>query len=1415
MIFIQDENDNAPAFPAYSPISVKEDREIDYPVFTVIAVDNDSNVNNSGFGVVSYEIVDGNQDNKFYIDTKTDKYEINSIYSGSLEIEIDKTIHTGLCWWIFFYFYLIDNYKSILRIKQTLDREVKDRYILNISASDHGSPRQESFTSLIINVEDVNDNAPHFDAGNPMRYDTATVIINVTDTNDNAPEFDEKVVTLKIPENTEQTNIHMAVAGDKDIGENAKIVYSGNEDQMFTIQPETGRLSCKQLDREGKHTYNLTIMGRDLGQPSRPGYCNVLVSVTDQNDNDPREDVAIGSMVLQVSASDADEGTNGHVTYSLGNDTDGLFQVDSETGNITTNRAFDREKNSSITFVVIAKDGGLYDIRNATARVTVKITDVNDNYPIFQQIPYRKNLSAGAERKSTIMAEDKDEGLNGKVTYSITNSQFFRIDDNTGEIFTSQTLDSNALGYHYLQILAVDLGTPPLRSEGVVVVHVGSDSGATGLRFTNQTYYRTLQENSAVDTFVQIVTAEFVGMATGTISYRIVSVNSETAFRVDQATGNIYVKDPSKLDYEQNPTMHVFLSASSGVMNAYTTLVVNLQDVNDNAPRFAQDRYYTSTWEEQKINTFVTQVMAVDLDSGQNADITYNIISGDDDRVFDIFPPHSGIVRTKFPLDFETRKSYRLVIEAVDHGLSPKSGTCILKVDVVDINDQAPKFPNSPPVNISEGREVGAFVAQITANDVDKNSILLYDFGSHGNPDDTFSIDRLSGRLTLAKKLDRESRSHYDIGLVVNDTKFAAMTILRVNVDDINDNAPVFMQQSYQKTLEETTPANTPVITVNATDADAGVNAQITYKMDIIQTQGFRIDQQTGTIYTSQTVVYNPDQQIILIVKAEDGGVPPMSSVVAVHIQITRVNRYSPVFSHTTYRRSISEDARKGISVLRVSASDRDDNQELDYSIISQGSIPFQINQKNGDITLSGSLDRDTVPEYRFVVGVTDHGTPVKSSSTEVILTVDDVNDQAPYFVQKSYYAELNESYPSEHTFLSVRAKDNDIGLNAEIQYTITSGNDDGLFIVHGRTGDIVIMSNMSLDYEKKKMHTLIVCATDCPKCPSTVRKLSAFVSVTVNVTDVNDHSPVFHVPFYYSSVFENQTENTKIFQAHAIDKDGGPFGVVTYQLLGSNLFKINKTSGWVSTNVRFDFENLNDLPPNTYSYRFRITASDISGNTAEVSTVIRIKDLDESDPVFTKEKYSFGVRGDAKPGTIIGRVVALDKDKGEAGRVYYSLKYANDYFDIENTKGDVFVKRKFSENVPVQSTRVKRELSAQDVTLVIEASTGMENSRKSTAVLNIEVDESCAGCRIQAQKTEAETDSQTTIILVVVFVILAVILIIVIVLLLIRNRFRKAPKTVAQVYEGAFDEGFDFLTVQVMEHHHRMLMSGVQIQKL
>lgn len=130
---------------------------------------------------------------------------------------------------------------------------------------------------------------------------------------------------------------------------------------------------------------------------------------------------------------------------------------------------FDREKNSSITFVIIAKDGGLYDIRNATARVTVNITDVNDNYPIFQQIPYRKNLPAGLSVNQPVIkvkAEDKDEGPNGKVTYSITNSQYFRIDENTGEIFTSQTLGNNALGYHNLQILAVDLGTPPLSSEG-------------------------------------------------------------------------------------------------------------------------------------------------------------------------------------------------------------------------------------------------------------------------------------------------------------------------------------------------------------------------------------------------------------------------------------------------------------------------------------------------------------------------------------------------------------------------------------------------------------------------------------------------------------------------------------------------------------------------------------------------------------------------------------------------------------------------------------------------------------------------------------------------------------------------------------------------------------------------------------
>ena len=265
-------------------------------------------------------------------------------------------------------------------------------------------------------------------------------------------------------------------------------------------------------------------------------------------------------------------------------------------------------------------------------------------------------------------------------------------------------------------------------------------------------------------------------------------------------SGIIKVDNNKKLDFERNPRLRLIVVAHANSAYGYTTVWVNLKDVNDNPPKFTQDRYVTSVWEENSRGTYVTQVKASDADEkgNDNSRVTYSIVSGNIDDAFEIAPANTGIIKTKIVLDREILDTYKLEIEAVDHGVSALTSTCTLRIQVIDVNDNAPFFPGYAPVNVPEGTELGTVIKTVTANDVDINPTLTYDFAPGGNPDSTFSIDRFSGKIAVAKQLDYEVRNRYHLKIQASDTSHVAQIDLIVNVADQNDNAPEFSEQSYQ-----------------------------------------------------------------------------------------------------------------------------------------------------------------------------------------------------------------------------------------------------------------------------------------------------------------------------------------------------------------------------------------------------------------------------------------------------------------------------------------------------------------------------------------------------------------------------------------------------------------------------------------
>lgn len=662
-------------------------------------------------------------------------------------------------------------------------------------------------------------------------FDITTLTITITDVNDHTPNFSSgSCYPLAIPENNEKAVIHTVVASDSDVGKNGQITYaitSGNFENKFFIDSNTGELTALSLDRESKSRYYLTITAQDHGSPTLKSTCNITVVVEDKNDNDPKfdspkysatipENIPMDTSVLKVYASDADIGVNSRLIYSLANESQWLFRIDNKTGVITTAGVFDRERQSVYDFLVVATDNGKYDARSQKVPVTIHIDDVNDNKPIFTQHPFRANVSTYVPAGQTILrvsTKDSDQGMNSEIVYSLPNDGIhnkFRVNPNTGTVTTTQSLASENGRILYLNVIATDKGNPPQSSTGLIEVAVGDVSEFTPkLQFQNSTYSVLLSENTDQFRDVLQVSAVRTDGRKQKVLYSIGSGNEDNIFLINASTGVIQVREPKFLDYELHNTIRLVVEAkaeSGAVQRGYATVLINLADQNDNAPKFTQQQYTASVWEGKSKGTFVLQVVAFDADQNQNSRVLYHIVDGNHDNAFLIEPVFSGMLKTNIVLDREIRDKYRLTVIATDEGVPQMTGTARISINVVDVNDNQPTFPPPSVINVSESTSIGTALTTVTANDVDTYPTLTYSIAKESGGDvlGFFGIDRYSGKVVLKKRLDFENQQEFRLLITASDSAHIAQTTLTVKVTDVNDNAPVFSQPAYYATLPGT-----------------------------------------------------------------------------------------------------------------------------------------------------------------------------------------------------------------------------------------------------------------------------------------------------------------------------------------------------------------------------------------------------------------------------------------------------------------------------------------------------------------------------------------------------------------------------------------------------------------------------------
>ncbi|XP_054489806.2 protocadherin-23 [Agelaius phoeniceus] len=1332
-IVILDINDNSPSFTSSRLSYVMEDVEVGFLVHHIVAKDPDEGRN----GQVTYHILAGNENKAFVLDKITGLLttaqfldrEVQERYSLTV-MALDDGSPALSATQVLTIIVLDVNDEAPGFLKQLYETAVPENrdpgeFVIRVEAVDQDAGlnsllqyeilpgagyekfKMNSDSGELVTAASLDRETQEVfsikvlvrDSGTPSLSSTVTVICTVLDENDHSPTFLLPPSEIFIPENQQLSVVYIIQAVDMDAGNNGALRYKitgGNVGEYFTLNNTSGKLLVtRSLDREDISNFTLVIECHDLGSPLRSSTAQLYLTVLDENDHSPlfakaqyqisvTEDLEEGSAILDLSASDEDAGLNGEVMYSLIDDTYGAFAINSVTGSIVTTKALDRETKSQYTFRAVASDCSTHFPRSTTVSVVVHVNDVNDNDPGFLQNPIRVFVPAETavnETVATVRAEDVDLGSNGAVVFNLMMAEtVFQVDVKTGDIILREPLASKDFSTQLL-VTASDQGITPRTATAVVIIFTEEQEEV--ISFSHSLYEASVPENSAAGTSLLRVEAYEHKFTGEDIKYSI--FNDQEIFSIHPVTGTITVKEPKYLDYEDKRKIHLTVVAENSFNSVFCGVTVLIQDVNDNIPKFEQSYYRTSIWEGQSPKTDIIQVFATDLDSGLNGETEYSIVSGNENATF-LIDSARGILATNTGLDYENASSYRLVVQAADKGNPRLSATTIVRIQVLDVNDNAPVVQPLGEAEVPENALPGFIVTQVSASDADSRPALQFGFIYDKSPEMKFAIDQHTGVIIVVEPLDFEETAVYTLHIIVSDSVHQTEAELTILVLDINDNPPVFTQDFYQVNLPELISMDATVLTLSAIDRDSEHNGMVSYKI-LSSREGFSIDHKNGSLFFTEPVMQLKNISIIhLLIEATDGGSLPLSAVTSIEVHIEDVNNCAPRFTKALYNLGVSEDASVGENILLFSAIDCDwmrDNTFVEYSIISGNaenlfSVETSVRGLEtsyklvGSLVLSRALDRETAASHQLVLLASDRGTPSLNSTATVLITVLDVNDNPPVFSNSEYHVHVKESIPIGSHITEVSAKDCDAGTNAEITYAIISGNDRGHFCLDGRTGSVNLTK--ALDYEDTMKFTLVIQATD----GGTDVKNMAFAVILVSVLDDNDYAPLFLFPSLSCTVSENLPTFSFVCAVCALDFDKGSYGYLTYSIQSSclthreaardhDMFFIDPLTGDIHTKQMFDYESQN-------RYCLIIQAKDKGDSLATTTVQVDIEGRDEFDPVFTQEHYFFNLPEKNEAGQLIGRVTASDSDGGLDGVVHYSLLKPSPFFSVNQTSGNIYL---------------------------------------------------------------------------------------------------------------------------------------------
>uniref|UniRef100_A0A8C3YB10 Protocadherin Fat 2 n=1 Tax=Catagonus wagneri TaxID=51154 RepID=A0A8C3YB10_9CETA len=1151
-----------------------------------------------------------------------------------------------------------------LSLERELDFERRAGYNLSLWASDSGRPvARRTLCHVEVIVQDVNENL-------------------------HPPRFASFVHQGQVLENSPSgTSVMVVAAQDDDSGLDGELQYflrAGTSLAAFSINQDTGMIqTLAPLDREFMSCYWLTVQAVDRGSVPLSSVAEVYIEVTDVNDNPPqmarpvfypsvREDAPLYTSVLQLGAWDPDSSSKGKLTFNItsGNQM-GFFVIHPLTGLLSTARQLDRENKDEHILEVTVLDNGEPTLRS-TSRVVVSILDVNDNPPVFShklfnvRLPERLNpVTPGPVYR--LVASDLDEDLNGRVTYSIEESDEggFSIDPVTGVVSSSSTFTAGE--YNILTIKATDSGQPPLSA--TVRLHIEwipqPRPSSIPLAFDESQYSFTVMETDPVNHMVGVISVEG---RPGLFWFSISGGDEDMDFDIEKTMGSIVIAKP--LDARKRSSYNLTVEVTDGSHTIATQVYIfMIANVNHHRPQFLEDSYEVRVPQDTLPGVELLRVQATDQDMGKG--LIYTIHGSQDPSSASLFQldPSSGVLVTVGKLGLGSGPSrHTLTVMVRDQEMPIKRNFVWVSIHVEDGNLYPPHFTQHHyEASVSDATAPGTELLQVRAADGDRgvNAEVHYSL-LKGNREGFFNINALLGIITLAQKLDRANHARYTLTVKAEDQgspqRHDLATVI-IHVYPSDSSAPVFSNTEYFVEIPESIPVGSPVLLISAMSS-----SEVTYELREGNKNGvFSMNSYSGLISTQKNLDHEKISSYQL--KIRGSNMAGAFTDVMVLVYIIDENDNAPMFSKSTFVGQISEaaqlnsmimDENNNPLVIHASDGDKEANSLLVYEILEPEALKFlKIDPSMGTLSIILEMDYESMPSLQFSIYVHDQGSPILFAprAAQVIINVRNVNDCPPKFSDQIYEVAVLKPIHRGMELLMVWASDDD----SEVNYSIKSGNADEAVAIHPVTGHISVLNPALLGLSRE----LIIRASDGLYQDTALVKIS--------LTQALNTSLQFDRDVYRVTVMENLLDRKALV---ILGAQGNHLNdTLSYFLLnGTDMFHMVKSAGVLQTRgVGFDREQ-----QDTHEVAVELRDNRTPQRVAQALVRISIEDVNDNCPEFKHLPYHTIIQDGTEPGDVLFQVSATDQDLGVNGAVTYALAEDYIYFRIDPYLGDISLKKPF-----------------------------------------------------------------------------------------------------------------------------------------